>query len=135
MIRRPVLQIIIVSIAVIILSLLYFFYPASNTSAHPKCPFHQITGFYCPGCGSQRSFSALLHGEFLNALNLNILFVLSIPLIFYSAGIFLWNGFSDKKLSQPIFYNPLFTKILILLVVGFWILRNLPIAPFNWLAP
>jgi ABC-type Na+ efflux pump permease subunit len=135
MIRRPVLQITIIGIAVIGLSLLYFFYPATNTSAHPKCPFNQITGLYCPGCGSQRAVSALLHGNLSNAINFNILFVISTPFILYSAFIFIWNTFSNKKFSQQIFYRPLFTRILFIAILAFWILRNIPIAPFNWLAP
>lgn len=133
--NNRILQITVVSIAVISLSLLYFFYPATNTSAHPKCFFHQITGLYCPGCGSQRAASALLHGKILNAINFNILFVLSIPFILYSAFVFIWNTFPNKKFSQQIFYRPLFTKIILIIVLAFWILRNIPTVPFNWLAP
>src|SRR4051794_20906202 len=81
----PLTQIIIIAIAVISLSLLYFFYPATGTSFHPKCLFHEWTGLYCPGCGSQRAVSALLHGDILKAIDLNILMVASLPFIFYSA--------------------------------------------------
>jgi hypothetical protein len=132
---RPVLQIVAIGIAVIGLSLLYFFYPASGTSFHPKCPFHQLTGLHCPGCGSQRAASALLHGKLLQAIDLNVLFVLSVPLIIYSAITFLWNAFSKKKLHQRIFYHPLFAKSLVVAILVFWLLRNIPIQPFSWLAP
>lgn len=30
----------------------------------PPCLFHQITGYYCPGCGITRAIIALLHGDF-----------------------------------------------------------------------
>ena len=132
---RQRLQILIVTIAVIALSLLYFFYPASSNSFHPDCIFLKLTGLYCPGCGSQRAVSALLHGNFYQAINFNLLLVLSIPFILYSAFVFSWNVFSENKLSQHIFYNPLFIKIFLAAVILFAITRNIPRQPFTWLAP
>src|SRR5690349_14681636 len=131
----PKIQVFIIFIAVILLSLLYFFYPASNNSFHPNCPFNQLTGYYCPGCGSQRAASALLHGHLLHAMDFNILFVCSIPFVLYSAGVFTWNAFSDRKVTQRIFYSPVFVKVFFVLVVLFFILRNIPAFPFTWLAP
>jgi hypothetical protein len=133
--KKELLQIIIVSIAVILFSLLYFFYPASGHSFYPKCPFHSLTGLYCPGCGSQRAFSALLKGNIGEASNKNILMVLSLPLIAYSAFIFTWNAFSENKKTQQIVYSPLFVKTLLVVVILFSILRNIPVSPFTWLAP
>jgi hypothetical protein len=133
--NRSYLQIVIILTAVIILSLLYFFYPATNSSFHPKCPFHSLTGLYCPGCGSQRATSALLHAHFLQAINYNVLLVLSMPFILYSAFVFAWNAFSARKMQQAIFYSPLFIKTVLVTVILFWVLRNIPVAPFSWLAP
>jgi hypothetical protein len=133
--RFAKLQILMVSIAVILLSLLYFFYPAGSGSFHPDCLFHQFTGLYCPGCGSQRAASALLHGQFLKAADLNVLFVASIPFIGWSGFVFTWNSFGDRKMSQKIFYSPVFVKGCLIIVVLFAILRNLPVTPFNRLAP
>jgi hypothetical protein len=131
----PLTQFILVIIAVSVLALLYFFYPASSNSFHPDCIFLKLTGLYCPGCGSQRAVSALLHGNFYQAINFNLLLVLSIPFILYSAFVFSWNVFSENKLSQHIFYNPLFIKIFLAAVILFAITRNIPRQPFTWLAP
>jgi len=133
--NKAYLQIVIILTAVIVLSLLYFFYPATNSSFHPKCIFHSVTGFYCPGCGSQRATSALLHGRFGQAIDYNILLVVSLPFILYSAFVFTWNAFSERKMQQAIFYSPVFIKIVLITVVAFWILRNIPVHPFTWLAP
>jgi hypothetical protein len=131
--KKALAQFIIVTMAVVILSLLYFFYPAADSNFYPKCIFYSITGFDCPGCGSQRAASALLHGRIMDALDYNILFVLLIPLVFYSAFVFSWNAFSRKKITQNIFYSPVFVKTILFLALVFWVSRNIPVSPFNWL--
>ena len=35
------------------------------------CPFYELTGYYCPGCGGTRSILALIHGHPLLALHEN----------------------------------------------------------------
>ena len=40
-----------------------------------------LTGFSCPGCGSQRAVHALLHGDLGSAFAYNALFIIEIPLI------------------------------------------------------
>ena len=132
---RQRLQIFIVTIAVIALSLLYFFYPASQGSFHPDCIFNKLTGLFCPGCGSQRAISALLHGDILRAADFNIMLLLSLPLLGYAAFVFICNAFKERKLEQRIFHSPLFAKSFLTIVLLFGILRNLPYYPFQWLAP
>ncbi|MEJ2068687.1 MAG: DUF2752 domain-containing protein, partial [Deltaproteobacteria bacterium] len=53
--------------AVVLISgivILYFFKPGQSP-IYPPCPFHLITGLYCPGCGSLRALHALFHGRFI----------------------------------------------------------------------
>ena len=111
--------------------LLYFFVEPKNGNL-PKCLFHELTNLYCPGCGVQRSFHALLHGHFLRAIDYNLLFILSLPLITYFIVAFLL----DKKHTPSSFiYKPTFAIAVVIFVVSFWLLRNIPFAPFSWLAP
>jgi hypothetical protein len=125
------LRISILLIAAGAILLLYFFVEPKN-GILPKCFFHALTGLYCPGCGVQRSFHALLNGHILNAIDYNLLFILFLPLIMYFILAFIWG----KKLSASSFiYKPFFSFAVVIVVVSFWVLRNIPVTPFSWLAP
>ena len=56
-----------------------FFWPPTRISFYPACPIHQLLGIECPGCGATRALAALLHGHLMQALRLNALFVLLLP--------------------------------------------------------
>ncbi len=133
--RKQLLKIVIITAAVPVLALLYFFADARYSAFFPRCPFFALTGLLCPGCGSQRAMSALLHGNITEAINYNVLLVISLPLIFYSSYITLLNTFRAKQIIQQVFYSPVFVKIVFGVVVSFGVLRNIPVYPFTMLAP
>ena len=104
---------------------LYYFFlnPYQQTDFFMSCPFYKITGYQCPGCGSQRAFHEVLHFHFFEAFKQNALFVLGIPyvlLIFYAN----FNKEKHQKLRQLLVGNK---TLLILLIVAilFGVLRNL----------
>lgn len=111
--------------------LLYFFVEPKNGNL-PKCFFHELTGIYCPGCGIQRSLHALLNGHILAAIDYNFLFILFLPLIVYFILAFTWG---KKHPASSFIYKPVFSYTVVIAVVSFWVLRNLPFTPFSWLAP
>jgi hypothetical protein len=117
--------------AVAAVLLLYFFLDVRSVF-FPKCPFYLLSHLYCPGCGSQRSLSALLHGNIIAALHNNFMLIVFLPLLLWS--VILHFSFSDRR-KVFLFYHPLFGKMVVILVISFWILRNIPIYPFNLLAP
>lgn len=129
--NNRILKISLFMIAAGAVLLLYFFVEPKDGNL-PKCIFHELTGLYCPGCGGQRSLHALLNGHFLQAVNYNFLFILLLPFILYFMFIFI----AGKKYSKSSFiYNTNFSLAVVIVVVSFWILRNIPVAPFSWLAP
>ena len=128
-------QVYIIFTVAVIGSLLYFYFDPSFHEFFPSCPFHTFTGLYCPGCGSQRAFHALLNGDITSALGYNMLFVLFLPFMLYSAGVTVNNIFRKQKIRQQIFRSQSFTLATLAVVLLFWILRNIQIAPFAWLAP
>lgn len=116
-----------------IVTFFYFYNPV--TKAYPSCPFYHFTGLYCPGCGSSRAVYQIVHGNFLYALNLNPLMILSIPFVFY----LLMCSLNIKIKGRVIFKRIVFTKnfyvILVAGIVLYWIIRNIPVYPFLILAP
>ncbi|MDD3155447.1 MAG: DUF2752 domain-containing protein [Victivallaceae bacterium] len=89
----------------------------------PPCLFLEATHLYCPGCGNTRALHALLHGELLASLRCNILLLPGV----LTAIVLLWK----PKLSMR---KGVGLGILAI-VLGFAILRNLPMEPFCKLAP
>ncbi len=116
-------------------SLLYFYFDPSLNKFFPPCPFLTLTGLYCPGCGSQRALHDILHGHIFAAADHNILFVLFMPLILFSAVVAINNIFNKKKIVQHIFNSTIFTFVVLILVTLFWVSRNIPVKPFLYLAP
>lgn len=98
----------------------------------PPCPFYALTGIWCPGCGSTRCLHALVNGDLSQAMAMNPLLVISIiPMVIMALhGAGLW----PHRLTWMVrlFARPMPWMFLIL---GYWIARNLPWAPFNMLAP
>lgn len=131
--KEQVFRILIIAAAVIVLSLVYFVVDARHSGFFPRCPFFVVTGFLCPGCGSQRAISALLHADVMQAMHYNILLVASLPVLLYSSVVSVLNVFRVKPLIQTIFYSTVFVKIVFVSIVLFWIVRNIAAWPFTML--
>lgn len=98
----------------------------------PACPFHALTGIWCPGCGSTRCLHALVHLDLPQAMAMNPLLVLSIApmLVMALHGAGLW----PAKL-QPLVRLVARPMPWMAVILGYWITRNLPWYPFTLLAP
>ncbi|MFC7356305.1 DUF2752 domain-containing protein [Jejudonia soesokkakensis] len=94
-----------------------------------------ITGFHCPGCGSQRALHQLFHLKFLSAFRLNPFMVLSLPIILYALGLRVYNYVNETQYRVWFFYNSWFIYGYFGIAVIYWVLRNLPYYPFYLLAP
>ena len=115
------------------LTVVYLFDPR-NPGLYPVCPFFGLTGCYCPGCGTLRAFHQLLHGNIAAAFGYNPYSMLALPAIGYSL---VASGLRAYHLPAPPRINLSHHWIWALLaaILAFWLLRNLPLAPFTILAP
>jgi hypothetical protein len=57
-----------------------YLWPPTQLSLYPACPFRELLHLDCPGCGATRALAALLHGRLQEAMRLNALFVLLLPI-------------------------------------------------------
>ena len=104
--------------------LAFYYYtidPGSSAMA-PKCMFKVLTGWDCPGCGSQRAFHAILHGDFPAAWHFNPFVFFAVPAAIYY-GIVEWGRCRWPRLYaasiRPVVLIPIAVAI-----VGWWVLRN-----------
>lgn len=105
---------------------------ASRTLSLP-CRFYELTGLYCPGCGSGRAIAAILRGDWTAAFRWNpLVFLLGFPSIAVLIHEYIRVVFGVRQLKPVLPPQWLSTGVVVLLF-AFWILRNLPW--FAFLAP
>lgn len=111
----------------------YLIDPASTSLGIP-CPFHAATGYYCPGCGSTRALHQLVHGNLAGAFAFNPLAVLVLPYLGYS--LLSYTSLVLRRKPLPGYLAPAWqTWAFLAVVLAYWVLRNVPVYPFSWLAP
>ena len=89
----------------------------------PRCIFHELTGWQCPGCGSQRMLHALLHGNIREAWNHNAVLLLLLPLLIPM----IWLEINRNR--HPRTYMRLHSMPVVLtaagIILAWWLLRNI----------
>ena len=91
---------------------------------YPTCPFLQLTGHLCAGCGSLRAVHALAHGDVVTAAGLNLLAVAAVPLL-----VAIWLRWTAARLdgrSRPDPVRAMAIWALLAVTLVFWLVRNLP---------
>ena len=108
------------------------FYARSGSTAI-RCVFYELTGLYCPGCGSTRAIRALMNGQLKQAFLFNpLLFVLGPPAFIVLLYEYLRFVFPKLRLRPLILPWQLESAVTVLIIV-YWVLRNIP--AFSVLAP
>ena len=121
-------------VIVVLILLAVFIFDPGKSVLFPPCPFHTVTGYHCPGCGSLRSLHQLFHGNLRAAFELNPLMIISIPFLIYGFISEFMRIFLDRPLAGTSL-SALWIRIILGVIIAFWILRNIPYYPFTVLAP
>lgn len=123
---RRTLIIILVIAALLVFGIIYYALDPSQSGMFPRCTFLTLTGYKCPGCGSQRAIHALLHGDVVGAFKYNALLLISIPWI----ALCLYA--ETQRIRNPRLYTrinaPQLMWLFLITVLLWWLLRNI----FNW---
>ncbi len=101
-----------------------FAFDPARVNIFPPCIFHRVTGLWCPGCGATRAMHQLVHGNLAAAFHFNPLAISILPVAAY---LVVRGDTSTLK--------PVWIWVLLVVIVAFGILRNIPAYPFTLLAP
>ncbi|WP_349855751.1 DUF2752 domain-containing protein [Bacteroides cellulosilyticus] len=105
------------------LAIVYSLFNPEEYQIFPQCPFRQLTGLLCPGCGSQRAIHQLLNGHLFSAIQYNAFLVVTLPWI---SAIILFKYFAKNKGEQIIrilLKRSVVNTYLIVLII-WWVYRN-----------
>ena len=117
-------------ILILISFLIIYFILSELLDVGIPCLFYEITGYYCPGCGITRLLFSLLKLDFYQAFRYNpLIFILIIITGIYWLVKFILKKFMIISIEIPnyVYY------ILLVIVIIFGILRNIPM--FDFLSP
>ena len=105
---------------------IYYFYqndPAQSETVFILCVTKNISGVDCPGCGSQRAFHELLHGNFIKAAKLNLTIYFFTPLLLF---LFLKTALKPFRIDLPdILITTKRLMLILFFLLLFTVLRNL----------
>ena len=123
---RRSLVITVVIVLLLVFGFIYYAIDPATSTVFPRCTFLTLTGYKCPGCGSQRAIHALLNGDIKGALGYNAMLIVAIPwiaLCLFAEG---------QRTRRPRLYErlnaPLLFWLFLVAVLAWWLLRNI----FNW---
>lgn len=123
---RRTLVVLLVLAALLVIGAVYYALDPSASGLFPRCVFLSMTGYKCPGCGSQRAIHALLHGDVIEAFKYNALLLVAVPWI----SLCLYA--ESRRVRNPRLYArlnaPLLIWLFLAMVLIWWLLRNI----FNW---
>lgn len=83
----------------------------------PQCLFHRLTGYDCPGCGTQRAVHALLHGRVAEAWRHN-------AALFPAVAVAVLYAWRPKRLRRWL-YATATPYVIAALLALWWVGRNL----------
>ena len=106
---------------------LYSRYNPEDYVLFPKCIVYVTTGYKCPGCGSQRAFHNLFHGNVLTAFMHNPLIIFLVPYVLFGVFIaYIANRANPHVIYiQNVFFGKWAALVLGVIMLLYTVLRNL----------
>jgi hypothetical protein len=104
--------------------------PTSPGGPLPVCPTKALLGIDCPGCGSMRMLYSLMHGNLMAAARFNALGLVAVVLLVWAYLAWTYGRVTGRRIRSWQHYR-WSAAVTLVLVVGWFIVRNIPFAPFN----
>ena len=119
--RRIAIAILIMAVA-LGAGAIYFLFDPNESGFFPRCVFLTLTGWKCPGCGTQRAAHALLHGDVMGAMRYNAFLLIALAMVALCA----WGEW--KRTTNTRLYLASSSKWVVggflAMVLAWWVLRN-----------
>ncbi|OZF48168.1 DUF2752 domain-containing protein [Rhodococcus sp. 14-1411-2a] len=96
-----------------------------RTSTYLPCPFHALTGLWCPGCGTTRALGDLTRGDIAAAASSNVVAVVVAVGALAVWALWLRARWTGHPLELPRFNRPTVIVLIAVLTV-FTVVRNTP---------
>ena len=104
--------------------------PTTPGGPIPPCPTRALFGLWCPGCGSSRMLYSLLHLDVPSALRYNAVGVLAVVVLLWSFAVWTVGRARDRRYVQ--WYQWRRSPQIVLVIVLCWfVIRNIPAEPFS----
>jgi hypothetical protein len=106
--------------------------PTTPGGPLPVCPTKALLGIDCPGCGSLRMLYSLLHGNVMAAARFNAVGLVAVVLLVWAYLVWTYGRISGRRLRS--WQHQRWSAMVALSVVVVWfVVRNIPFAPFSGL--
>lgn len=104
--------------------------PTSTGGPLPVCPTKALLGIDCPGCGSLRMISCLLNGDVTGAIRFNALGLVALSFLLWAFGAWTYGRIVDRRITS--WQHHRWAAVVALVLASAWfVVRNLPMAPFT----
>lgn len=104
--------------------IVFYVFDPQEQDIFPKCAFKTVTGYECPGCGSQRAIHDMLHLQLKQAFSHNALMFLLVPYIVLGVFMEFFGGKTRFPKIEKIFFGKWAAVAVLLIILIFWVGRN-----------
>ncbi|OBJ06577.1 DUF2752 domain-containing protein [Mycobacterium colombiense] len=104
--------------------------PTTPHGPLPVCPTKALLGIDCPGCGSLRMVYSLMHGNLLAAARFNALGLAAVVLLLWTYFAWTYGRLVGRRIRG--WQHGRWAAVVTLsLVLAWFVVRNIPVAPFT----
>lgn len=121
---------IILAVIAIVIAAVFVLFPEVFERFRFPCMFHEIAGFYCPGCGGTRAVRALLRGKIVDSFVYN-------PSVLYAAVMYIWFMGSQlltrltKGKIKGLKYRHIYLWIALVIIIVNCVIRNILLIKYD----
>lgn len=104
--------------------------PTTPNGPLPVCPTKALLGIDCPGCGTARMLYSLMHGNLVAAARFNALGLVALVLLVWAYLSWTYGRVTGRRIRG--WQHRRWSAAVTLTLVTVWfVVRNIPFAPFN----